>query len=185
MQRGIRRMEIFKECMNYQVFLLLLKKALERYGGIVHAYCLMTNHYHLLLETEQQEVWKIMKMISHQYAMYYNNSNGYMGHLFEGRYKACIVRDDTYFLQTSRYIHLNPVKTGMVAHPEDYRWSSYCTMIGLSDDRLTETNKTLAYFKSPNKMRYREFVEDIGHKYVVDEEMIRKEMGENEIWLPW
>ena len=108
MQRGIRRMEIFKECMNYQIFLLLLKKALERYGGIVHAYCLMTNHYHLLLETEQQEVWKIMKMISHQYAMYYNHSNGYRGHLFEGRYKACIVRDDTYFLQTSRYILNNP-----------------------------------------------------------------------------
>ena len=185
MQRGIRRMEILKKSVDDDVFLILRKKSLDRYGGILHAYCLMTNHYHMLLETGQQEIWKIMKMISQQYAMYYNNANGYMGHLFEGRYKACNIRDDTYFLQTSRYIHLNPVKAGIVENPEDYRWSSYCTIIGLTDDKLTETTKTLAYFKAPNTMRYRGFVEDIGHKYVMDEEIIRKEMGENEVWLPW
>lgn len=178
-------MEIFKECADYEIFLVLLKKSLEKYGGVLHAYCLMSNHYHLLLETEEQEIWKIMKMISHQYAMYFNSMNGYMGHLFEGRYKACNVRDDAYFLQTSRYIHLNPVKAGMVEHPEDYKWSSYCTMIGLKDDKITRTNRTMSYFKSPDKMRYREFVEDIGHRYVMHEETIRKEIGENEIWLPW
>ena len=178
-------MEIFKRSLDYEIFLILLKKALERYGGRLHAYCLMTNHYHMLMETEQQEIWKIMKMISHQYAMYFNSVNGYKGHLFEGRYKACIVQDDAYFLQTSRYIHLNPVKAGIVKYPEDYKWSSYCTMIGITDDKLTEINKTLSYFKPPCTSRYREFLEDIGHKYVMNEENIRKEMGENEIWLPW
>ena len=62
----------------------------------------MKNHYHLLLETEQEEVWKIMKMLPQQYAMYYNRKNNYKGHLFENRYKSCVVETDEYFLQTSR-----------------------------------------------------------------------------------
>ena len=84
--------------------------------------------------------------------------------MFEGRYKSCLVKEDSYFLQTSRYIHLNPVKAGMVKYPEEYRWSSYRTMIGLSDDKITMVSKTLAYFKNNSVMRYRKFVADTGHK---------------------
>lgn len=90
-----------------------------------------------------------------------------------------------YFLQTSRYIHLNPVKARIVVKPEDYRWSSYQTMIALKDDRITERNRTLAYFKDNSIVRYRYFVEDIGHKYVVQEHEIKKSMEEDELWLPW
>ena len=82
------------------------------------------------------------------------------------------------FLQTSRYIHLNPVKARIVVKPEDYRWSSYQTMIALKDDRITERNRTLAYFKDNSILRYRDFVEDIGHKYVVQEHEIKKSMEE-------
>lgn len=89
------------------------------------------------------------------------------------------------FLQTSRYIHLNPVKARMAAHPEDYRWSSYRTVLGMSDDRITEREKTLGYFKGKSVHRYRDFVEDIGHKYAVTESEIHKEIEEDEIWLPW
>lgn len=185
MERGVRRQEIFQDDFDKMIFMEILRDELNKNRCKLHAYCLMSNHFHLLLETGDIQIGKFMKALACKYAMQYNHRHLYKGHVFEDRYKSCLVETDTYFLQTSRYIHLNPVKAKMVAHPEDYRWSSYCTMIGLSDDRLTETNKTLAYFKSPNKMRYREFVEDIGHKYVVDEEMIRKEMGENEIWLPW
>ena len=177
-------MEIYKEDMDYEVFKVLLKKALLRYGGKLHAYCLMKNHYHLLLETEHEEVWKIMKIISQQYAMYYNRKNNYKGHLFENRYKSCMVDTDEYFLQTSRYIHLNPVKAHIVNDPQEYRWSSYSTIIGISDDKLVTITKTLAYFKN-SVIRYRTFVDDIGHKYVIDEESIRREIGENELWLPW
>ena len=76
--------------------------------------------------------------MSECYAMYLNHKYSYRGHVFESRYKSCLVKEDAYFLQTSRYIHLNPVKAQMTNYPEDYPWSSYQTMIGLSDDRITE-----------------------------------------------
>ena len=185
MHRGIRRKSIFEEIIDYQVFLELLKRALEHYGCKIHAYCLMTNHIHLLLETGEQEVWKFMKYLSGCYAIYYNHKYLYSGHLFEGRYKSCLVKDDTYFLQTSRYIHLNPVKARIVEHPEEYPWSSYVTMIGLGDDKITQCRETLAYFPGNNMNRYREFVEDFSHKYIVQEQEIRKSIGEDELWLPW
>lgn len=160
-------MEIFREEMDYEIFLLILKKVAENYRMKVHAYCLMTNHIHLLLETTDYEIGKIMQKIADDYARTYNRKYGYKGHLFENRYKSCLVKEDAYFLQTSRYIHLNPVKARMAAHPEDYKWSSYRTMIVLSDDKITERDKTLAYFKDHSVFLYREFVEDIGHKYVI------------------
>ena len=126
-----------------------------------------------------------MQKIAGDYARTYNRKYGYKGHLFENRYKSCLVKEDAYFLQTSRYIHLNPVKARMAAHPEDYKWSSYRTMIVLSDDKITERDKTLAYFKDHSVFLYREFVEDIGHKYVIQEDEIRKSMEEDELWLPW
>nr|WP_296094992.1 transposase [uncultured Dorea sp.] len=185
MERGIRRMEIFREEMDYEIFLLILKKIAENYRMKVHAYCLMTNHIHLLLETTDYEIGKIMQKIAGDYARTYNRKYGYKGHLFENRYKSCLVKEDAYFLQTSRYIHLNPVKARMAAHPEDYKWSSYRTMIALSDDKITERDKTLAYFKDHSVFLYREFVEDIGYKYTIQEDEIRKSMEEDELWLPW
>lgn len=178
-------MEIFKEEMDYELFLIILKKVTEMYEAKVHAYCLMTNHIHLLIETENYDIGKIMQKVAGDYAKTYNRKYGYRGHLFEDRYKSCLVKDDAYFLQTSRYIHLNPVKAKMAEHPENYKWSSYRTMIALQDDRITEKSRTLSYFKDKNVLRYREFVEDIAHKYVVQESEIRKSMGENELWLPW
>ncbi len=185
MHRGIRRKEIFSHDADFQTFLAFLQAELERYSCTLHAYCLMTNHFHLLIETSHDEIWKLMKNLSHNYAQYYNSQHSYKGHLFEGRYVSCLVEDDTYFIQTSRYIHLNPVKARMTAHPEDYRWSSYKAMVGMGDDGLTKREKTLSYFKDGDVRRYRDFVEDAGHKYAVTEDQIRKAMGENDLWLPW
>ena len=126
-----------------------------------------------------------MKYMSECYAIYYNHKYGYRGHVFESRYKSCLVKEDAYFLQTSRYIHLNPVKTQMADYLEDHLWSSYRTMIGITDDGITEKKKTLAYFPKNSIYQYREFVEDIGHKYIVQEQHIRKMIGEDELWLPW
>ena len=185
MHRGVRRTEIFSDEADYQVFLEILKVALDRYQCKSHAYCMMTNHIHLLLETSEGEIGRFMKCLSERYAMYFNHKYQYRGHLFESRYKSCLVKEDSYFLQTSRYIHLNPVKARIVVKPEDYRWSSYQTMIALKDDRITERNRTLAYFKDNSIVRYRDFVEDIGHKYVAQEHEIKKSMEEDELWLPW
>ena len=73
----------------------------------------------------------------------------------------------------------------MVAHPEDYNWSSYRGILGLRDDKVSEKDKTLRYFGKKGVFGYREFVEDIGHKYIVQENEIMKRMGENDLWLPW
>ena len=185
MERGIRRQEIYREDVDYQAFMAIMKSALERNGCVLHAYCMMTNHFHILLETSETEPVIFMKQLARCYAIYFNRKYTYTGHLFEGRYKACLVKDDAYFLQTSRYIHLNPVKAKMVEHPEDYPWSSYRTMLGMGDDKITEINRTRAYFGKNAGIRYREFVEDFGHKYVMQENEIKKSMGEDDLWLPW
>ncbi len=185
MHRGVRRKEIFTHDADFQIFAAFLKNELERYGCTLHAYCLMTNHFHLLIETSHDEIWKLMKNLSHNYAQYYNSQNSYKGHLFECRYVSCLVEDDTYFIHTSRYIHLNPVKARITPHPENYRWSSYRTVVGLGDDGITEKAKTLSFFKNSDARRYQDFVEDVGHQYIATEDRIRKNMGENDLWLPW
>ena len=185
MERGIRRQVIFQEDIDYQLFLLILKRITKKYGAKVHAYCLMTNHIHLLMETGEIEIGKIMQKIAGDYAKTYNKRYGYRGHLFEDRYRSCLVKDDEYFLQTSRYIHLNPVKAHMSECPEHYKWSSYNTMIGISDDKITAKERTLAYFKGNRIQGYRSFVEDCGYKYTVTETEIHRQIEEDEEWLPW
>ena len=144
MHRGVRRKPIFEDEMDHQVLLQIIKTSLSKYNCWLHAYCLMTNHVHLLLETGDIEIGKFMKYMSECYAIYYNHKYGYRGHVFESRYKSCLVKEDAYFLQTSRYIHLNPVKAQMADYPKDYLWSSYRTMIGIADDGITEKKKTLS-----------------------------------------
>lgn len=185
MHRGIRRTEIYSGDEDYQMFLVYLREEAERHKCGIHAYCLMTNHFHLLLETEEVEIWKLMKNLSHKYAQYYNSRYNYRGHLFESRYISCLIEDDAYFLQTSRYIHLNPVKAHMVRKPGDYRWSSFRAMVGMEKDRITTRDKTLRYFKDPAQDRYRHFVEEQGAKYAVTEQEIHWKIEREEIWLPW
>lgn len=185
MERGVRRQVIFQDDFDNMVFMEILRSELIKNECKLHAYCLMSNHFHLLLETGGIEIGNFMKGLACKYAMQYNHRYSYKGHVFEGRYKSCLVETDEYFLQTSRYIHLNPVKAKMVAHPEDYNWSSYRSILGLCDDKLSEKDKTFGYFGKNGVFGYREFVEDIGHKYIVQEDEIMRRMGENELWLPW
>lgn len=96
---GIRRQSIFEESMDYQIFLLNLRKITEKYKAKIHAYCLMTNHVHILLETGENNICKIMHKLAGDYAKTYNKRYGYHGHLFEDRYKSCLVKDDAYFFR--------------------------------------------------------------------------------------
>lgn len=161
MERGVRRQSIFEEEMDYQIFLAILKRATEKYEAKVHAYCLMTNHIHLLLETGEYEIGIIMQKIAGDYARTFNSKYGYRGHVFEDRYKSVIVKDDWYFLQTSRYIHLNPVRAKMVSCAEEYKWSSYRTVLGMVDDGITVKDQTLGYFMGKSVQKYQKFVENI------------------------
>ena len=94
----------------------------ELYDYKIHSICLMTNHFHMLIETQTDELWKIMQRMLHPYSMDFNNKYKFTGHVFENRYTACIIEDESYFLEASRYIHLNPVKAMMVRKIQQERF---------------------------------------------------------------
>lgn len=157
--RGNEQKDIFKSRKDREKFLDYLGSATERYGAAVHAFCLMSNHYHLLLETPEGNLAQIMRHINGAYTTYYNVKRKRSGHLFQGRYKAILVQADRYAAELSRYIHMNPVKVGIVAIPESYEWSSYRHYIGLAEaPAWLKRSFILGWFSG--KDTYRQFVED-------------------------
>lgn len=162
--RGNEQKDIFKSQRDREKFLLYLEASTERYGAVVHAYCLMSNHYHLVLETPRGNLSQIMRHINGGYTTYFNVKRKRAGHLFQGRYKAILVEADSYAKELSRYLHLNPVAAGMVPRPEAYRWSSYRSYIGQgAAPKWLTTGFILGYFgsKLPDaRMSYRSFVEE-------------------------
>lgn len=128
--RGNEQKNGFKSRRDREKFLEYLESATQRYGAVIHAYCQMSNHYHLLLETPAGNLSQIMQHINSAYTTYFNVKRKRSGHLFQGRYKALLVEADEYATELSRYIHLNPVRAAMVARPEDWPWSSYRGFIG-------------------------------------------------------
>ncbi len=158
--RGNEQKDIYKSRRDREQFLSYLESSVVRYGAKIHAYCLMTNHYHLLLETPEGNLPEILRHINGAYTNYYNTKRKRSGHLFQGRYKAILVEADEYLLELTRYIHLNPVRCGMVTKPEDHPWSSYKDYIG---GRLKPawlcTDTVLAHFGGGKN--YCQFVEHI------------------------
>ncbi len=132
--RGNDRQDIFFSKVDYEKFKEYLDKSQEKYGYSLHCYILMTNHYHLLIETPNANMSKIMHYINGSYTNYINRKRRKHGHLFQGRYKAILVDRDSYLLELSRYIHLNPVRAGMVEKPENYPYGSYCDYIRKNKD---------------------------------------------------
>lgn len=124
MNRGQRQDAIVDDDYDRERFLRSLERMSGQFAVRIHAYCLMTNHYHLILETPQPNLSRAMQWLNVSYAAYYNRRHGYMGHVFQGRYKAIVVEADEYLESLSRYIHLNPVRAEMVALPWEYPWSS-------------------------------------------------------------
>ena len=123
--RGNERKAVFKSIKDREQFFSYLESASNRYGAIIHAYCLMDNHYHILIETPLGNLSKIMQHINSAYTTYFNIKRDRSGHLFQGRYKSILVEVDEYAKELSRYIHLNPVRAKMLKTPEEYQWSSY------------------------------------------------------------
>lgn len=168
--RGNEQKDVFKSQRDREKFLEYLESATNRYGAVIHAWCLMSNHYHLLLETPVGNLSQIMRHINGAYTTYFNIKRKRAGHLFQGRYKAILVEADEYAAELSRYIHLNPVRATMVARPEEYKWSSYKSYIG--QDKAADWLKTdfiFGYFggkAADAQSRYRKFVEDsLGSEY--------------------
>ena len=195
MSRGNRRTALFKEQDDYLVFLTYLKRAQELYGFKIHSLCLMTNHFHLALETNDIQLSKIMQKILHPYSMEFNHKYNFTGHVFESRYTACLVENERYFLEVSRYIHLNPVKAQMVRNPIDYKYSSYdLFVLDITQSKtdivektlidILDTSRVLSAFRNNSKEEYRMFVEGkISH--AEQEMLIQKDIKEDDMWLPW
>lgn len=162
--RGNAGEKIFKSIRDREKFFEYLAKAVELYGILIHTYCLMTNHYHLIIQTPQANLSATIQWLNISYATYFNKKRQRSGHLFQGRFKAILVDKDEYLAQLSRYIHLNPVRAKMVAKPADYRWSSYSVFIGLKNKPEWLATDLLAGFGKKKKQaekNYQSFVEEI------------------------
>lgn len=162
--RGNAREAIYRDDADRQWFLKLLENTVNRYDWYCHAYCLMDNHYHLLIETNSPTLSKGMKFLNGTYTQYFNRQHQRVGHVFQGRFKAILVQKDSHLLELARYIVLNPVRAQMVHNPAEWRWSSYRATAGydVSEAFLT-TDWVLAGFaetKTAAQQRYRDFVQE-------------------------
>jgi REP element-mobilizing transposase RayT len=129
--RGNERRAIFRTNRDRQTFLLFLGIATRRFGWSLTAWVLMTNHYHLVLQTPEPNLSKGMQWLNSAYANWFNREHGRCGHLFQGRFKTFLVDQEAYFADVLRYVVLNPVRAKLCVRPEDYRWSSYRATAGL------------------------------------------------------
>ena len=197
MSRGNRKMAVFLDPLDYVIFMEILNNVKDRFPFLLHAACLMTNHFHFLMETIDTDPGKILQIFLSTYAENFNRRHDFCGHLFEGRYTSCMVDSDRYFLEVSRYIHLNPVKAQIVKTPGAYKYSSYNLFV--SDTRkphtscknkietimsqIVTTDRVLEFFGPKPLDEYRAFVE--GENSHADEEMmIQQDIRENNMWLP-
>ncbi len=149
--RGNQRQDIFLDDHDRDEYLRRLRRYKKVHGFNLYAYVLMTNHIHLLMETVQAPISKIMQVLSFGYTQYFNRKHGKSGHLFQGRYKSFLCDKDAYMLELVRYIHLNPVRAGMVKDPDDYRWSSHHQYLKASGG-LADVDDVLQQF-SKNRVK--------------------------------
>ncbi len=127
--RGDRREDIYRNSEDRQLWLGILGRVCDRFNWVIHGYCQMTNHYHLLVETVDGNLSRGMRQLNGVYTQAFNRRYNESGHLFQGRYKAILVQKEAYLLELTRYVVLNPVRAGMVKNPEDWHWSSYNAML--------------------------------------------------------
>lgn len=164
MNRGLNYQDIFHNNKEREMFLELLIEIHNRYRIEIHAYCLMSNHYHLLVRTPLGNLSRGMRHLNSIYTQRYNSLTKRDGSLFRGRYKSILIDADEYLVQVSRYIHLNPVVAGLVKQAEKYRWSSYKMYLSKNTQSFSDwlqTKNTLDYFgKYQQREKYKAFVEE-------------------------
>jgi len=152
--RGNRRATIFFDDADYATFLRHFESVVERFEWMCHGFCLMPNHYHLLLETPEPNLARGMHVLNLAYARHLNWRYARSGHVFQGPYRSSLVRREPHLIELCRYIALNPVRAGLVAHPADWRWTSYRATAGLepAPPYLT-TARVLGFFPSVDAFR--------------------------------
>ena len=166
--RGNAGEPVFRDEEDRGNILATIKKVRDRYNWLCHGYCLMDNHYHLMIETPDANLSQGMRQLNGVYTQKYNWRHSKAGHLFQGRYKSILVEKDNYLLELCRYVVLNPVRANMVKKPEEWNWSSYRATAGLKSlpDYLT-ADWILGLFnrnKREVQKRYRQFVREGIHQ---------------------
>ena len=159
--RGNRREKIFYSDRDKKVFLKRLKEMLTKYSMICQTYCLMDNRYHLFIKTSKPNLSQGIHYLNSSYANWFRNKHQIIGPLFQGRFKSILVDADNYALVLSAYIHLNPLRAGIIKQLEDYPWSSYLDYLNLRKSNITDPSFVLNLidhntFKAIGK--YREYV---------------------------
>lgn len=190
--RGNARSDIYLDDHDRHVFLELLGLICGRFNWCCHAYCLMTNHYHLVIETGDATLAKGMRQLNGIYTQQFNRHHQRIGHVFQGRYKAILVDKDNYLLEVIRYVLLNPVRAYMTTTAGQYRWSSYRSMIGkaaapgwLAKDRVlsqfakhsTHAQKRFIAFMKNGKGQTAIWENLINQLYLGDEKFVIKMQG--------
>ena len=162
--RGDRREAIFEDDEDRRAFLRTLGQVVKRFNWLCYAWCLMDNHYHLLIQTPDGNLSMGMRQLNGVFTQISNRRHERIGHLFQGRFKAILVDSDAYLLELARYIVLNPVRARMVKKPEGWPWSSYRASMGLVEaDEFLAVDGLLAQFarrRSIARARYAQFVKE-------------------------
>jgi len=185
--RGNRKDVIFFEEVDRKIFLDVLGEVVERYHWICYGYCLMTNHYHLLLETPKANLSEGMRQVNGIYTQRINRNYGRPGHLFQGRFRAILVEKEPYLLELCRYIVLNPVKAGMVREPGEWKWSSYSAILGTAKPpKFLNSEWVLAQFSEDivqARQQYKKFVMEGEEKGSIWKDLRGQILFENERFL--
>ena len=154
--RGNERMMIFLEDADRIKYLNILNTTIQRFNWLCHVYCLMGNHYHLMIETPDANLAKGMKYLNQIYSQFFNWKYNRVGHVLQGRYKSYIVQKEAYLLHCCRYIVLNPWEAKLVEHPKEWKWSSYGATAGLIKPQPFLTTDWLLEIFGSNVKRARE-----------------------------
>lgn len=158
--RGNRRSEIFIDDADRHAWLAVLDEVCRRFNWRCHAYCQMSNHYHLVMETPEGNLARGMRQLNGVYTQQVNRRHRLVGHLFQGRYKAILVDQEAYLLELARYVVLNPVRAGMVADAGAWPWSSYSAMIGKSQTpNFLEIDWLLGQFGQDRPTAVRKYID--------------------------
>ena len=171
MQRGLEKRFIYRLDQEKEKLLTYIKEARHMYKMRVHAYVIMDNHYHFIIETLDANLSKVMHYINASYAMYYNRKRKRIGPLHQGRYKAVLVQANEYLHQLTRYIHLNPVRAGKVRRAQDYEWSSCRYYYNEKESEWIETSFILNIIsdqKEKARYSYKKFIESAESSEVED-----------------
>jgi REP element-mobilizing transposase RayT len=174
--RAVDNELLFRDDADYEYFMEMLRSRKEKYNFILYSFCLLPTHYHLLMETKDKNISKIMQAINTSYSLYFNNKYHRQGHLLQGRFGMKAVNKDVALLELTYHIHLNPLKAGLVKSPEEYRFGSYPEYVTETNNPLTDYLYILSFLggttaenKEILRTRYRE--------QITEQAAVQKEVG--------